>query len=83
LSEEDWALLADTIQSCWDAIKNKIINIVGSLIPIIPFSNNTYCIEQPPPHVKRKLNARKRLLKRQNTSNTPALSARIKTKQGD
>ena len=79
LSEEDWDSLPDTVQSCWDVIENKIINIVDSLIPIVPFSNNTYCVEQPPPHVKRKLNIRKRLLKRQKTSNTPALSARIKT----
>jgi hypothetical protein len=79
LSEEDWDSHPYTVQSCWDAIENKINNIHDSLIPIIPFSNNTYSVEQPPPHFKRKLNVRKRLLKRQKTRNTLALSARIKT----
>ena len=63
LSEEDWDLEAETVQSYWDELENKIINIVDLLTPITTFINNTYCKEQTPPLLERKLNLRKRLLK--------------------
>jgi hypothetical protein len=79
LSEENWDLHSETVQSCWDAIENKIIKIVDLLIPITPFTNNTYCVERPLSHIERMLNIRKRLLKQQKTSNTPALCAQLET----
>jgi hypothetical protein len=58
LSEEDWDAKSDSVQSCWDAIENKIINIVDTLIQITPFMYNTYCNELPPPQIRRKMNMR-------------------------
>ena len=55
----------DNVQSTWNLLENYVINVVDNLAPLVPFVNNS--IVKPHKHtetIKRKLNLRRRLLKK-------------------
>ena len=66
-------------QSIWNSFENKLIDIIDEIAPLVPFSNNqTVKSLKPSNTIKRKLNLRKKLLKRQQNNPTNEIRDRIK-----
>ena len=66
------------VQSCWNSFENKMIEIVDKICPLEPFvANSTVASIKPPPHVKHKLNLRKRLLHKLKINKDPLTKIRI------
>jgi hypothetical protein len=70
LSKEDWIIGVNDVQEYWNCLENKLINIVDQIVPLQTFVNNHARNSKCPPHIKKKLNKRKRLLQTQKYSPT-------------
>ena len=70
---------ADTVQPYWNRLESILLTIIDNLAPLEPFINNCSSNSLKPTGViKRKINLRKRLLKKINNNPTNAIRDRIK-----
>lgn len=79
LSKVDFNCDTFDVQSYWNQLELKIVNIVDTLVPLELFSHNsTVKSKSTPPFIKCKQNTRKRLLKKCKVTNDPLTINRIK-----
>ena len=78
LAAVNWSIEIDSVQANWNKLENMLINIIDEIVPMRGFVNNTVKNNPPPPHIRNKLNVRKRLLKKQRTLPSIELKKRIK-----
>ena len=79
LSNEDWSVDNDCVQEYWNCFENKLIRIVDDIVPLVSFKNNCVKNVSLPPHIRNKLNRRKRLLKQQKNNHTIEKKLSIQT----
>ena len=78
LSKTDFNIQADTPQSYWNQLEQKILTITDQIVPYVPFINNASVKSlQPNSAMKKKLNLRKRLIKISRTNPNDPLRIRI------
>ena len=77
-SMTDWNIDCVDVQQYWNILENKIICIVDTLSPIVRFSNDAVHKKNPPRNIKKKLNKRKNLLKKNKIQPTALLSKEIR-----
>ena len=79
LMEVQFDLEILTVQDLYNEIENKIINIVDTVAPIRKFTNNQQEESSKHPEwIKRKLNLRKRLIRKLKLDKTQETKSRIK-----
>ena len=76
LNEVEWCYEIDDMQSFWNNMELKIVNIVDIIEPITKFSNN-YVPPRIPPLIKSKINKRNRLLNLRKRNSSNELKCRI------
>ena len=78
LSKIDWNITDDTVQGFWNQFENKLLGVVDGLAPLQVLRNGNECNSKPPPHIKNKINVRKRLLRQFKHNKTMELKERLK-----
>ena len=81
ISEENWDIPFDSVQSYWNCFESKLINIIDSIAPIeqVRVFNST-CKSSQPPHIRNKINKRARLLKKYNSNPSSSINTRHEIK---
>ena len=64
LSQVNWQIEYDNVQSYWNSFESKLIEVVDILAPIEKIKANAINNNTPPAHIKNKINKRNRLLKK-------------------
>ena len=70
-------LMLISVQAYWDELENQLVAIVDELVPVVQHKNSNINVPVPP-HIKHKLNERKRLLRSNRNSVTTEKSNPIK-----
>ena len=79
LSNIDFSLVSDSVQSTWNNFENLLIPVIDKLLPIVPFTqNSTISSQKPSMFIKNKINLRNRLLRRLKITKDIELKTRIK-----
>ena len=63
LSQVNWQIECDSVQSYWNSFESKLIEVVDILAPIEIIKANAKNNATPSAHIKNKINKRNRLLK--------------------
>ena len=76
LNNVEWCYEIDDVQSFWNNMESKIVNIVDIIVPVTQFLNN-YVPPSIPHQIKSKLNKRNKLTKMKKRNSSNELKSRI------
>ena len=74
----NWQIDISDVQNFWNAFEQDLLSVVDQIVPIVEFVNNSVKNVETPCFIKRLLNTRKRLLRRQKTSPNACTKEQIK-----
>ena len=78
LNAINWHTDISDVQNFWNAFEQDLLSVVDQIVPVVEFTNNSVKNTETPSSIKRCLNTRKRLLRKQKVSTNANIKEQIK-----